>query len=327
MIIQEKQIKEVLRLLSILADYLHTAGKLNLNDGSVISENLCERLMNIVYGYELENINLIKQNAAVIDLYDKKKRIAVQVTSNSKLDKVRSCLKGFMDKELYKDYDELYIYVLTTKQSSYSIQPVSKDKFSFDWKHYVIDKSDIVSRLQPHDDPTTKEVVDLLVRSINGKITTVNRSNEVETIINLISLLSGNDIDVDSVFDENSEIDPNQKISKRYPDNYESIEEQYIDLCTQYSEVMSTIISNNDISAVKHSKVGLYLRSRSRELLSKHNNDASLAFDELKNEVVEMFNAENSSYDEMAIQYFLYNQLVLCNVFPLPRVRKNVPIS
>lgn len=322
MIKQEQYIKEVLRLLSILAEYLDTAGKLNLNDGSVISENLCEKLMNMVYGYELKNINLVRQNEAVIDLYDSGNRIAVQVTSNRKLGKVKSCLNAFMEKELYKKYDKLYIYILTKKQNSYSVAPVSKDGFSFHCKTHIIDKSDLVFKLQALPEPTIKEVSDMLGQSINGKITSVNRSNEVETIINLISLLSENEIE--NTFDENSEIDPDKKIPKRYPDNYQFIEDLYVDLCIQYSEVMDTIIGNNDISSVQQSKIGLYLRTKSRNLLAKHDEDATLAFSELKKEVIDMFNVESASYDEMAIQYYLYKQLVSCNVFPLPRVRTNV---
>ena len=223
MIKQEKHIKEVLRLLTILADYLETAGKINLNDGSVISENMCETLMNIVYDYNLKNINLISQNEAVIDLYDSKKRIAVQVTSNSTLTKMKKCLSAFMDKELYKDYDKLYIYVLTKKQRSYKLEHQKKEGFEFNYKSHIIDKSDILSQLQALSSPKIKEVSEMLGQSIDGKISTINRSNEVDTIINLISLLS--DTESDSSFDENSEVDPEKKIQKRYPENYEEIED------------------------------------------------------------------------------------------------------
>ncbi|WP_269058143.1 SMEK domain-containing protein, partial [Vibrio campbellii] len=69
-----------------------------------MSENLCARLMNLVYGYKLENANRIKQNADVIDLYDPYNKISVQVTSNKRISKVKSCLSNFLDKELDKEY-------------------------------------------------------------------------------------------------------------------------------------------------------------------------------------------------------------------------------
>ena len=56
---------------------------------------------------------------------------------------------------------------------------------------------------------------------------------------------------------------------------------------------MDTIMDNNAVSCVQQSKVGLYLRSRSRFLLKKYNEDATLAFAELKDEVINMFNVEN----------------------------------
>lgn len=321
MIEQERFIKEVLRILSVLAEYLETAGRLNLNDGSVISENLCEKLLNKTYGYDLQNINLIKQNAAVVDLYDKDRRIAVQVTSNKRPAKVKSCLKAFMEKELFKDYDELYIYILTSKQNTgYNVEPISKQNFSFDHKKHILDKADVLSKLQGLENSTEiREVIEMLNTEVKAKIGISSQPNEVVTIINLISLLS--EQEVDSTFDESSEIDPKNKIEKRYPENFEEIEDTYMDLCIQYSEVLDAIKSNNDVSSVKESKVALYLRNKSRNLLSKHNNNASIAFAELTNEVVSMFDKSSAAYDEMAIQYYLYKQLTECNVFPLPRRR------
>jgi len=320
MIEQESNLKEVLRILSVLADYLHTAGRLNLNDGSVISENLCGKLLNKTFGYDLKNINLIKQNAAVVDLYDEGRRIAVQVTSDSGLTKVKSCLNSFIEKDLYKDYDELYIYILTTKQRSYKVDTVNQQKFKFDPKLHVIDKKDVLSKLQDaHSSSEIREIAEMLIAEVKANIGVSSQPSEVKTIIDLISLLS--EQEVDSVFDESSEIDPKKKIEQRYPDNFAQIEDDYMDLCIQYSEVLKTIKSNNDVSSVKESKVALYLRNKSRKLLANNGNDAGKAFERLTNDVVSMFDKTRTVYDEMAIQYYLYKQLTDCNVFPLPRRR------
>ncbi|MGR6860220.1 SMEK domain-containing protein [Aliivibrio salmonicida] len=84
MLVEEKYIKSISMYLGVLSAYIETLSHINLNDASVISENLCARLMNLVYGYKLKNINLIKPNAEVIDLYDLENKVSVQVTSRAR---------------------------------------------------------------------------------------------------------------------------------------------------------------------------------------------------------------------------------------------------
>lgn len=95
MLVEEEYVKEATKYLTILSYYTDTVSKLNLNDNSVRSENFFARLLNAIYGYKLDNLNRIKPNAAVVDLYDTDNRISVQVTSQYKLPKMKSCLKSF----------------------------------------------------------------------------------------------------------------------------------------------------------------------------------------------------------------------------------------
>jgi hypothetical protein len=319
MLIEEQYIKEAARYLSIFAEYTKTISQLNLNDNSVVAENFFARVLNVVYGYELENLNMVKQNAAVVDLYDENRRISVQVTSQSAPSKVKSCLKSFEEKELYKDYDTLYVYILTSKsKNGYSIDNVNLEQFHFNAKTHVLDKSDLLKTLMNKDTVIQKEVVDILKSGI--KILDEEEiffSNEEQTMINLIGLLSANQREDD--FDRDTDIDPKKKIEKRFKDKAIIIDNQYFQLCLEYAPVLAVVEENNDIDSAKHSKVATYLKVRSSKLLIENKIDAVRALDILIEDVTTLFHDAKLTFDKMAIEYFLLKSLTECNVFPLLR--------
>ncbi|PSW56843.1 SMEK domain-containing protein [Photobacterium leiognathi] len=317
MLKDETYIKSATKYLSILSEYTEAMSSLNLNDCSVISENFFSRLINIIYGFELKNINIVKQNNSVIDLYDEKNRISVQVTSTSKLNKIKDCLTNFVDKKLYDDYDVLYIYILTKKQKSYKVENESYGNFAFDSKIHVIDKIDLLRKMQGLDPVVQKEVIDILVAGMEPLNDEPITSNEVTTIINLITLLSDNERS--GTFNEESDIDPNRKIPKRFKEKAIIIENQYFNLCLEYSSILDSVEKNNDIDSAKHSKVALFLKDKSTQLLIEHEFDAMTAFEELKNSVTVLFLDCGINFDEMAIKFYLLKHLTQCNVFPLLR--------
>lgn len=318
MLPEERYIKEAATYLSILSNYTATVSKLNLNDNSVISENFFARLLNLVYGYRLENLNKVQQNAAVIDLYDDENRLSVQVTSQSKSSKIKSCLSNFQKNELHKHYDTLLIYILTDKQKNgYSVDEVSIDKFNFKAKEHILDKSDLLKEMLNKTPEVQKEVVDILKKFKNLLEDDVIVSNEERTIIDLIGLLSINQ--KASEFDSETEIDPKRKIAKRFKEDAILIEDQYFNLCLEYAPVLNAVEENNDIDSAKHSRVAAYLKDKSSMLLVHYNFDAMAALNKLIEDVTKLFHESKVDYDKMAIKFFLLKSLTECHVFPLLR--------
>ncbi len=235
----------------------------------------------------------------------------------------RTTPKKFREKELYKAYDKLFIYVLTQKQKSYKIETINEGAFEFDGTIHILDKNDLLKKFLDLDSALQKEVVDILQAGI--KLPTENEpliSNEVMTIINLITLLSNNVSD--EPFDEASIIDPNSKISRRFKKKAEMIEDQYFELCTIYEPILRAVETSNDIDSVKHSKVSAYLKDHSTRLLIDNEHDAMKAFDILLEDVISLFKKSGVNYDEMAVKFFLLKSLTQCNVFPLLRSELSV---
>jgi hypothetical protein len=75
-----------------------------------------------VYGYtNLKNLDYAEDdpNYPSVDLGDETAKVAFQVTSTSKLEKIKHTLRKFIEYKQYEKFDNLIIYLLTEKQNSY----------------------------------------------------------------------------------------------------------------------------------------------------------------------------------------------------------------
>jgi hypothetical protein len=71
--------QSIIKSLSWLSVQVEVNNRLNLTDINIHSENFYRDLLNLAFGYNLVNINIIDANAAAIDLGDEKNRFAIQV--------------------------------------------------------------------------------------------------------------------------------------------------------------------------------------------------------------------------------------------------------
>lgn len=118
---------------------------------NIHAESFLVPVLNEVFGLQLENLNSTQQkNFPAIDLADFKSRVAFQITSTSSFDKIKSTLETFTRHELHKQFDVLYIYILTEKKPQYNdtkLNGVIPDNFSFVTNDHVIDKDVILQKI------------------------------------------------------------------------------------------------------------------------------------------------------------------------------------
>jgi hypothetical protein len=57
---------EIITLLSILSKKIEPSNSINLNDINIHSENFFRDFLNLLYGYNLKNINITDHNASAI---------------------------------------------------------------------------------------------------------------------------------------------------------------------------------------------------------------------------------------------------------------------
>lgn len=88
--------KRLIEIISSKLAYLSTEVKLNsavnLLDTNILSEDVFKSILNIIYGWKLQNANTAEQNVKAIDLVDDDAKILVQVSSDNSKTKVQRSL-------------------------------------------------------------------------------------------------------------------------------------------------------------------------------------------------------------------------------------------
>lgn len=142
MINSGKYLNYIIEKITLIRYEFMSKSKLNLLDDNVIIENFIAQLMNYIYGYNLSNLNQEKSNFSGLDLGDKQKKIGVQVTSTSKSIKINDTLEKINRNESCKVFDIIKIFILSEKQSKYSINN-NYSRIKFDFKTDILDFDDL----------------------------------------------------------------------------------------------------------------------------------------------------------------------------------------
>jgi hypothetical protein len=104
-----KYIKKKLIELRSEVEVDNEIGQFDINK---IVEDVYMHILNDVYGWDLKNANLLKENFPAIDLIDEENMIVIQVTSTTDATKLRSTIEKFeqLDDE-YSIYDLKMFYI------------------------------------------------------------------------------------------------------------------------------------------------------------------------------------------------------------------------
>ena len=117
--------------------------KQSLSDYSlnIYSENLYRDMLNVIYGYDLENANADNKNAEYIDLVDDKNKIFIQITSTKTKAKIDNTLKIL---ETKPDFKIKILYLLDKPSPRDSSFDEWKNKYGIDVEKCLIDTKDLL---------------------------------------------------------------------------------------------------------------------------------------------------------------------------------------
>ena len=152
--------------LSILSTEIKSRGEFNMLDINVLAETFFAELMNLIFGYQLKNINLFERNAKAIDLIDTKNKIIVQVSSDNSKGKVQSSLSGI--KEEYKKSKYHFIFICISKK----VTNLKKQSFEipkgikFDPKNDCYDNKTLITHINSNGSECIKKVNDYLNKTV-----------------------------------------------------------------------------------------------------------------------------------------------------------------
>lgn len=119
MLTRGKLLGDILDGLGQLSFVLQTRSNLGLFDLNKYCEDFIKDFLNLIYGYNLVNLNAMRSNEPGLDLGDAVKKLGIQVTTDKRSYKINNTLEKITEEQKAR-YERFIVFILGSKQSSYS---------------------------------------------------------------------------------------------------------------------------------------------------------------------------------------------------------------
>ncbi len=314
---REVYLKNISKNLSILSHQVKLLNTINLYNINIVAEDFYTELLNLVYGYNLKNVNKLEKNAKAIDLFDIKNKVSVQVTSDNSSTKIKETIRKFIDDKGYEKYNRLIILILIEKKS-YRTTFDTQGKFSFNSETDILDNTDLMQEIRCKSIEEMEKINVFLSKELEAKtiVDEPTEASEIETIIDLIEWITQNRKLMER---KDTIIDPNYKIYKRFKVFAERLIAEYTSLYVIYGDAVERVKNELFNDQAQQIITVLFLQDISVQFLDKNENDPLKALNALVEYFQEKLSKNRKKYDRSAIRFYLVNELIKCNVFPNER--------
>ena len=173
--------------LNFLAYRIEKRGKINLLDLNIHSETFFAELFNILYDYNLVNLNCIKQNAEGIDLVDTKNKIIIQISATCTKEKIENSLnKGIY--LFYKDYNFKFISISKEVSNKLRITEFENPyNLIFDSQKDILDSTTLLRYILNLEIDKQKILFEFIKKELGEEISTVKVDSNLAEIINVLA--------------------------------------------------------------------------------------------------------------------------------------------
>ena len=177
-----KYIKKKLRELRSEVELDNEIGHFDINK---IVEDIYMHILNDVYGWDLKNANLLKENFPAIDLIDEKNMIVIQVTSTTDTTKLRGTIEKFNNlDDKYSIYDLKMFYIKDKPNfNSASLEEFEKNGVE---KSDLLGIKDILHEVQSDVDVSDKlyETLQKLFDDTKSNRVSITVNGDVKGVVN-----------------------------------------------------------------------------------------------------------------------------------------------
>lgn len=170
----------------ILSYRIATNGKLNMLQLHMHSESFYMHLLNLLYGYSLENLNKVLQNVEAIDLVDHNSKIIIQVSSTCTKSKVESAL----EKAIIKKYSNYNFKFISISQDASNLR---KNNFnnphgvSFVPSYDIIDITSILNEVLQKSIDEQVSIYKFIKSELGDAVDIVKLDSNLAIIINILA--------------------------------------------------------------------------------------------------------------------------------------------
>lgn len=143
-----KKLEDIVSMLNNFRSEIEALSSLGLLNINKHSENFIKRILNLVFKLELDNLNDGKSNYPGLDLGDKYRSIAFQITATKTSDKVDDTLKTCLKFKHYETFSTIKVFILTSKQTSYTLKTTTEPYFTFSSDNNIVDFDDLYKTIE-----------------------------------------------------------------------------------------------------------------------------------------------------------------------------------
>lgn len=116
-------------------------------DQNFIDQSFIAKFINIIYGYDLINLDRDGHKYPAIDLGDFYRKVAFQVTATKTQTKIEETIKIFIRHKQYENFSHLKFLIIGKKQKKYSQVFQTDNLFEFNPQTDILDLKDIVCKV------------------------------------------------------------------------------------------------------------------------------------------------------------------------------------
>lgn len=152
-------------------------GLLKLFDEHVVAQHFFCRFLNAAFNLCLVEMDKIQANYPAIDLGDSTNRIAYQITSERRSDKVQHTLDKFVEHGLDKRYDAVRILIIGDRQATYN-SVVVPPSLQFDCDRDVMGIEELVKQIGNLDSARLENLQAILAEEVRPPIAGQSRADD-----------------------------------------------------------------------------------------------------------------------------------------------------
>ncbi len=171
--------------LCYLAYRLEIRGGLNILDLHVHSENFYLHFCNLIFGWELENLNVMDPNAEAIDLVDTKNKIIVQVSATATKQKIESALGK--DLSTYTGYSIKFIFIAKDAKDLRTKTFSNPHNLTFSAARDIFDVPYLLRSINPMEIDQLKGIYEFLKKELKSEPVPDKVESNLTTIIKILS--------------------------------------------------------------------------------------------------------------------------------------------
>ncbi len=174
-------------MLNHLCLRVRTRGKLNLLNLNVHCEDFYLRLLNLIFGYKLTNLNAVSHNAEGVDLIDPAAKVVLQVSGTATVQKINLALAK--DLSAYKDHKFNFVVITEDASKLRTKAYENPHGLNFDPKGDIHDVVSLLKAIQHMEVLQQREVYQFLKDELGFPSETKNPESNLAAVIGIIAKL------------------------------------------------------------------------------------------------------------------------------------------